>query len=145
MAKFEEAFEDTQKIFDSLIQHAELNRVVDIELRVNNKQKEIYSVTKNNDFYKHETKKDVYIIINEKIFEQLEDWQQVMIAEEAITTIVFDAEKDKLTLKKGDVGITKVGAFSGILSKYGADRYEVLQESIKTLYQAEKEEADVDA
>lgn len=30
--------------------------------------------------------------------------------------------------------------FSGLLRKYGYDKYEVLRESIKTLYDADKEE-----
>ena len=50
----------------------------------------------------------------------------------------FDTEKDKLEIKKGDVE-----TFSGLLSKYGYDRYEVVRESIKTLYNVEKEEAEV--
>ena len=92
---------------------------------------------------KAETNKEVYIIVNELIFEQLEEIHQVLIAEEAITAIVYDDEKDKITIKRGDVGVTKRGAFSGIIQKFGADMYEVVQESIKTLYNAEQEEAEV--
>ena len=87
---------------------------------------------------KFETKNDLYIFVNEQIFEQLEDWQKVIVAEEALAGVYFDTEKDKLEIKKGDVE-----TFSGLLSKYGYDRYEVVRESIKTLYQVEKEEAEV--
>ena len=42
---------------------------------------------------------------------------------------------EKVIITKGDV-VT----YSGLLRKYGYDKYEVLRESIKTLYNAEKEE-----
>ena len=84
-----------------------------------------------------------YESVNELIFEQLEEQHQLLVAEEAITSIVYDIEKDKISLKRGDVGITKRGAFSGILKKYGPETYEVVQESVKTLYNTKKEEAEV--
>ena len=72
------------------------------------------------------------------IFEQLETWQKIVVAEESISGIVFDPEKDKLEIKTGDVS-----TFSGLLRKYGYERYEIVEESIKTLYNVEKETAEV--
>ena len=143
MAEFYEPHEDTLSIFNGVIANKELDRVVSIAIRSNNRQKEIYTIQKSSELMKAETNKEVYIVVNELIFEQLEEVHQVLVAEEAITAIVFDFEKDKLSIKKGDVGLTKRGAFSGIIQKFGADMYEVVQESIKTLYNAEKEEAEV--
>jgi hypothetical protein len=143
MADFYEPHEDTMRIFNGVIADKELNRVVSIAIRSNNRQKEIYTVLKSSELMKSETNKEVYIVVNELIFEQLEEIHQVLVAEEAVTCIVFDDEKDKITLKKGDVGITKRGAFSGILQKFGPDMYNVVQESIKTLYNAEQENAEV--
>ena len=143
MAEFYEPHQDTMAIFNGVIANKELDRVVSIAIRSNNKQKEIYSVQKSSELMKSETKKEVYIIVNELIFEQLEEIHQVLVTEEAVTAIVFDYEKDKISLKKGDVGLTSRGAFSGIIQKFGSDMYEVVQESIKTLYNAEKEEAEV--
>ena len=136
MAKYEEPFDDTQEIFDGVIANAELDRYVNIKLLSDNKSKTITKVVKANPLLKFETKNDLYIFVNEQIFEQLEDWQKVIVAEEALAGVYFDTEKDKLEIKKGDVE-----TFSGLLSKYGYDRYEVVRESIKTLYQVEKEEA----
>lgn len=143
MAEFYEPHEDTMSIFNGVIANKELDRVVTIAIRSNNRQKEIYTIQKSSELMKAETNKEVYIVVNELIFEQLEEIHQVLVAEEAITAIVFDHEKDKLSIKKGDVGLTNRGAFSGILQKFGPDMYEVVQESIKTLYNAEKEEAEV--
>ena len=138
MAKYEEPFDDTQEIFDGVIANAELDRYVNIKLLSDNKSKTITKVVKANPLLKFETKNDLYIFVNEQIFEQLEDWQKVIVAEEALAGVYFDTEKDKLEINKGDVE-----TFSGLLSKYGYDRYEVVRESIKTLYQVEKEEAEV--
>jgi len=138
MAKYEEPFQDTQEIFNGVISIAELERFVNIKLLSDNKSKTITKVVKANPLLKFETKNDLYIFINEQIFEQLEDWQKLIVAEEAIAGVYYDNEKDKLEIKKGDVE-----TFSGLLSKYGYDRYEVVRESIKTLYNVEKEEAEV--
>jgi len=143
MEEFYEPHEDTMSIFNGVIANKELDRFVSIAIRGNNKLKEVYQIKKTDNLMKAETKKEIYIIVNEVIFEQLEEIHQVLIAEEAITAIIFDAEKDKLTVKKGDVGLTSRGAFSGILQKFGHEMYEVVQESIKTLYEVEKEQAEV--
>jgi len=138
MAKYEEPFADTQEIFDGVIANAELDRYINIKLLSDNKSKTISKVVKANPLLKFETKNDLYIFVNEQIFEQLEDWQKVIVAEEAVAGVYYDTEKDKLEIKKGDIE-----TFSGLLSKYGYDRYEVVRESIKTLYNVEKEEAEV--
>ena len=143
MAEFYEPHEDTLSIFNGVISNKELDRVVSIAIRGNNKQKEIYSIQKSGELMKNETNKEIFIVVNEVIFEQLEEIHQVLVAEEAITAIVFDVEKDKLSVKKGDVGITNRGAFSGILQKFTPEMYELVQESIKTLYNLEKETAEV--
>jgi hypothetical protein len=140
MAEFYEPHEDTMSIFNGVIGNKDLARTVRIAIRSNNRQKEIYTVQKSSELMKAETNKEVYIVVNELIFEKLEEIHQVLVAEEAVTAIVYDFEKDKLSLKKGDVGLTKRGAFSGILEKFGSDMYNVVQESIKTLYNAKQEE-----
>jgi hypothetical protein len=138
MAKYEEPFQDTQEIFGGVIANADLERFLNIKLLSDNKSKTITKVVKANPLLKFETKNDLYIFVNELVFEQLEDWQKVIVAEEAIAGVYYDNEKDKLEIKKGDIE-----TYSGLLSKYGYDRYEVVRESIKTLYNVEKEEAEV--
>jgi hypothetical protein len=102
MAKFEQPFEDTKGIFDSLILNANLDRYVTIEVLVNNRLKEIYKPTKTNDLTKYKTGVDVFLVINEKVFDQLSDVQKVIVADEAISGIHYDSEKEKLTISKTD-------------------------------------------
>jgi hypothetical protein len=80
------------------------------------------------------TNEDAVVIINEKIFEQLEDEQKLMVVEEYVARLYFDSEKGKLSLINPDVN-----TFSLLLRKYGYDKYERLNESIKALYTQEAE------
>ncbi len=129
MAKFEQPFEDTKAIFDSLITSLNLDRYVTIKVLVNNRLKEIGKVVKANDLIKYETGADVYIILNERVFDQLNEVQKVIIAEELLSGIYFDSEKDKLVIKSADVK-----TFSGLLKKYGATQYLELHELITLIY-----------
>ena len=135
MAKFNEPFEETQALFDEKIITAGLDQTVNITIVVNDSAKEIFKVNKANELLKYRTGDDIIIVLNEKIFDQLPTEHRHIVAEEALASIHFDAEKDKLIISKPDV-IT----FSGVLSKFTFDTWNVVRESIKTLYQAEKEE-----
>jgi hypothetical protein len=92
-------------------------------------------VFKANDLIKHMTNNDIVIVINETIYDKLNLEQKIMVTEEALAGVHYDNEKEKVIITKGDV-IT----YSLLLRKYGYEKYEVLRESIKTLYNVEKEE-----
>lgn len=133
MAKFEEPFIDTVALYDEKIKAIGLDQFINIVVVTNNTAKEIFKVTKANELLKYRTGDDVLIVLNEKIFDQLEDVQKHILVEESLASIHFDTEKDKLIITKPDVV-----AFSGILSKYSFDTWTVLHESIKSLYDADK-------
>ncbi len=138
MAKYEEVYEDTKGLFDTIAANADLTRFVNIKLLAHNKSKDIFKVVKANDLVRHMTNEDIIILLNEKIFEKLTAEQKTMVAEEALATLFYDSEADKLVISKPDVT-----TFSGLLRKYTYARYEILKESIKTLYKAEADaEAD---
>lgn len=137
MAKYEEVFEDTQTMFADAIDKSGLNRYANITVLANNKAKEITKISKANDLFKFKTGDDICIIINEKIFEKLTPEQQLIVVEESIAGISFDSEKDKIDNKTEDFK-----AFSGILRKYGFETIDVIRESIKSLYQIEKDQDD---
>jgi len=137
MAKYEEPFEETIDLYNQLIEQAGLSNFVNITILANNKAKEIFKVNKANELLKYRTGDDIIIVLNEKIFDQLTEEQRVIVAEESLASIHFDSEKDKIVISKPDV-VT----FSGILAKYSFDTWNVLKESITTLYNAEKQEED---
>ena len=135
MAKYEQPFEDTQEIFSKAIDATGLQNYITITVLSNNKSKKIFDVIKANELVKFRTGDDVFIVLNEKIFEGLTDEQKAIVAEQALAFISFDSENDKLVITKPDFL-----EHTGILAKYGFDIINVLKESIKTLYQAEEQE-----
>lgn len=136
MAKFDEPFEDTQALYDEKIKAIGLDQYINITVVVNNTAKDLFKVNKANELLKYRTGDDVLIVLNEKIFEQLTDAQKHIVVEDSLASIHFDTEKDRLVITKPDVI-----AYSGILSKFTFETWNVVRESIKTLYAAEKSEA----
>lgn len=137
MAKYEEPFEDTIELFNQVISDAGLERYMTITVLTNNKAKDIFKVNKANELLKFRTGDDIIIVINEKIFEQLTDDQKRIVVEEAIAYISYDSENDKVLITKPDFM-----AHSGILRKHTFNTIEVVRESVKSLYDAEKEAED---
>lgn len=138
MSKFSELSLENENVMNEALVKSGLDHVINVKFLGDDRQKTIYKVQKSNALVKFETNNDVYVILNELIFDQLEEWQKIMVAEESLACLSFNYEKDKLDIKKGDVQ-----TFSGFLKKYGYDRYEVLTESIKTLYNVKQEDAAV--
>lgn len=136
MANYEVPFEDILGIFEGVIANTDLDRYITIEVLSDNKQKTVTKLKKNDNYAKYKTGVDVVIFINEIILEQLEEVHQLLIAEEAVSGISFNPEKDKLEVKQPNVK-----TFDGVLEKFGYPMYNVVQESIKTLYQVQKENA----
>jgi hypothetical protein len=135
MAKFTEVFDDTQTLFTNFINQIDSLSEVNVKILGNNRLKEIGKVVKANDLLKHMTNEDVIILLNEKIFDNLQDEQKMMVVEELVARLYYDSEKDKLTIINPDVN-----TFSLLLRKYGYDKYEVLHETIKALFAQEAEE-----
>ena len=137
MAKYEETFEETKTIVNQLILNSGLSNNANITILTNNRAKDIFKVNKANELLKYRTGDDIIIVLNEKIFDQLTPEQRVIVAEESLASISYDLENDKLVISKPDV-VT----FSGLLSKHTFEVWNVLRESIKTLYAAEQQEED---
>lgn len=135
MATFQEVFADTQQLFTNHIDSIDSLREVQIKILANNRLKEIGKVIKANELLKHLTDEDIIILVNEKIFEQLEEEQKLIVVEELVASIYFDAEKAKISLIKPDFT-----TYSLLLRKFGYESFDVLRESIKTLFSKENSE-----
>ena len=114
-----------------------LSNLVNITILANNKAKDLFKVNKANELLKFRTGDDVIIVLNEKIFDQLTQEQRLIVVEESLASLSYDTEADKLVINKADV-VT----FSGVLAKHTFATWDVLRESIKTLYAAEKQAED---
>jgi len=137
MAKYEDVFEETQDLYNQVINQSTLGNSVNITILADNKAKDIFKVNKANDLLKFRTGDDIIIVLNEKIFDQLTPEQRLIVVEESLGSISWDNDKDRLVITKPDV-VT----FSGVLAKHTFATWDTLRESIKTLYSAEKQAED---
>jgi len=117
--KYEEIFEDTQAMYTQAQSNANLTNRVNITVLTNNKAD------------------DIIIVINEAVLEKLTPEQQLMVVEESLASISYDSEADAIVINKPDV-VT----FSGLLRKHTFETWNVLRESIKSVYDAEKQAED---
>jgi hypothetical protein len=131
MAKYTEVSEFNADIFQTQVEEADLHRYLNVKVLADDRQKTIFKVIKANPLVKHMTNEDVIIIINEKIFDGLEDNQKRLVADEAVTYFSFDSEKDRLVMHQPDLT-----TFRGVIRKYTFEVYEALVESIQSLYDA---------
>lgn len=139
MAKFEEVYDDTLKLFNTHINNSGIPQFVNIKILSNNTIKDYFGVvTKSQDIVKFMTDYDVIIQINEPIFDQLEDNQKDYIVKDLLAQVVYDIEKDKLTIVKPDIT-----TFSGVLRQYDIDTYSGIKESIASLLEQKKIQEDL--
>jgi hypothetical protein len=137
MSKFQEPFEDTIEIFDKILRQTNLDTLINVKILTNNSLKEIGKVSKANDIVKYLSKVDVIIILNELIFEMLNDEQRQMVADELLAHVSFNHEKDTVVVNKPDINVHSL-----VLKKYGSDNYIETHTLIK---EAISQKADMDA
>lgn len=138
MSKFEEVFEDTLELFQKHINESSIPKFIKIKILSNNKiKKDFGSVNKSQDIVKYMTDYDIIIQVNEPIFDQLEGTQKEYIVNDLLAKIVYDMDKDKITIINPDVS-----TFSGVLRKYGIDTYQSIKESIAVLLEQKQIEED---
>ena len=138
MAKFEEVYQETTDIFKTHITNSNIPQFIKIKLLSNNTIKDFGTVTKSQDIVKFMTDYDVIIQINETIFDQLEEEQKEYVVKDLLAHIVYDMEKDKLSISPADVT-----TFSGVLRQYNIDTYLGIKESIVTLLEEKKIQEDL--
>jgi hypothetical protein len=138
MAKFEEVYEDTLSLFQKHIDQTSIPRMVKIKILSNDAiKKEFGKVSKTNDIVKFMTDYDVVIQVNEPIFDQLEDKQKEYVVRDLLAQIVYDIEKDKISIVSHDIT-----TFSGVLRNFDIDTYLSIKESIITLLEQKQIEED---
>jgi hypothetical protein len=138
MAKFEEVYEDTLTLFQKHIDQTSIPRMVKIKILSNDAiKKEFGKVSKTNDIVKFMTDYDVVIQVNEPIFDQLDEKQKEYVVRDLLAQIVYDMEKDKISIVSHDIT-----TFSGVLRNFDIDTYLSIKESIITLLEQKQIEED---
>lgn len=135
MAKWGEPSDETIKAFNDVLLRLDLENFINIKIIINDDQKEVGKIKKLTPDVKFALGDDLLIIVNESIFEQIPAIQQNMYIDELLTPISYNVENERLTINPPDVK-----TYSGFLQKYSFEQYEVMVESIKSLYDKAKED-----
>jgi hypothetical protein len=137
MAKIVKASEEMENLFDKVKETTTIKEWLKFEVLCNNKQKELYKIVKANEIVELLTDGlNFAVVINEEIFDQLPDNMKEMAIVECLAGVMVD-ENDKITLEKPNFS-----TYRGVLEKFGHDPIIVLHESIKSLYDAQKQKED---
>jgi hypothetical protein len=137
MAKYEKVSEETEKLFNDVIGNTSIPHWINFELVSNNKSKDVYQVRKMNDLVEKLTEGiNFVIIINEEIFDQLQENQQRILFDECLAGVSV-SEQDAVSYEKPNFT-----TYRGVLEKHGHEEIIVLKESVKSLYDKKKEQED---
>jgi len=136
MAVFQDVFPDTQELFDGFIGKIESLNEVSIKILGNNKLKEPYKVVKATDLTRYLSTYDIVIIVNESVFELLDEENKQMIIEESVARIYYDMEKGKVSIINPDMS-----TFSLLVVKFGIDKYIRLQQMVREIFQQQADAA----
>jgi hypothetical protein len=138
MAKFEAVSEELESLFFEVRDNTTIPHWVEFKVLRNDKQKgEPCKLLKNSELVETLTSGvNFVVVINEKILGQLpEDMQRITI-DECLAGVGVD-ENDGLSKNAPNFN-----THTGVLQKYGHDPIITLHESIKSLYDAEKQKED---
>lgn len=138
MAKFEEASEDVVKLFIEVRDNTNIPHWVEFKVLCNNKQKnDVCKIVKSNDLVQVLSEGiNFAVVINEDIFNELPEDLQKMAVDECLAGVQV-SDSDTVSLEKPDFC-----TYTGVQKKYGDTPVVVLHESIKTLYDAQKQRED---
>ena len=133
MFKYQKVSVDVEEKFESVRNQTAIPQWVEIQIMCYDKLKQISKTVKMSDLVEAITDGiNFVVVINEKIFDQLDDQQQTMVLEEALAGIRI-SDRDALSLETPDFN-----TYTGFLEKYG-NIVITLKESIKTLFEVEKQ------
>jgi len=137
MAKIERASEDVVNLFEEIRNKTSIPHWIQFEVLCNEKQKELYKITKSNDVVEVLTEGvNFAIVFNEEVLEALPvDMQETAIIE--CLAGVSVSESDAVSLDKPNFN-----TYTGVLQKYGHESIIKLHESIKSLFDEKKQRED---
>lgn len=137
MAKYEEISDYITEMVNEHMSARTLERYISFKVIASNTQKkEVVKPIKATDIVKYHSKIDLFVLINEGVFENLPEEMQRLSIENALTGVVFNTEKETLIVEKPDFV-----AHGGFLEKYGNDTHIKLVESIKSAFDKKKDDA----
>lgn len=100
MSKFVEVFEETQQLFNEVLNSTSIPEWVTFKLLSDNNQSELYQVKKLSELFEILTDGiSIVIIINESVFDMLDETQKKIVFEEALCGVNVNFQTDKLSIR----------------------------------------------
>jgi len=135
MAKYIDVDSDYEEMFQEAFMTKELDMILTLKVIAVDKQKDVIKPTKASDVVRYLNGIDVFMFLNQEVFQKLEEVSQRVLVEEAIAQIKFDVEKEKLTIDKGDIHTPSL-----FLKKHTLDTYLAVQQNVSQVLEQMKEE-----
>jgi hypothetical protein len=138
MSKYTEVTQDTQMLFNRVLDATTIPDWLEFKLYCDIKMKDVYKLVRCNELIQEATSGINFIlVINEEVLEQLEPKQQDLVIEEALCGVLVD-ENDRVKNTPPDFT-----TYKGMMRKYGVEEMIRLKESIfAVLDQKEENEAE---
>lgn len=139
MAKFFEISEENQEIFDDIWQETGMFNYVDLKLLGVPKAKEVIKVQKTNPQaeYLGKCPDSIICTVYEQAFDRLDERGKKLLAEDALSLVSYDGEKDKII-----VGVPQIVVTVGGRSKYGDELINISESAVLAIQQIAEEEAE---
>ena len=139
---FGEVSDDVRAVLDEVVEQTNLENFMNIYYYAVSKQKTVVKVSKLNPIGEAVSKKPgtVVITVVEEIFERLSPKQQKILAEDAINQILYDDEKDKISIEAPAITMTLDS-----WRKYGTELANAYETSLLTVQQLEEEKKEAKA
>jgi len=137
MAKYNGVDEDDeiQIIFDSVLNATSIPKWVTFRVLTNEKAKVLIEAKKMSDLMITLSDVNIAIVINPKVFDQLEDEYKKLVIQECLTGISVDMENDKINIEKPDFT-----TYSSFLNIHGNEKIIRIKEVTKSIFDKIEEE-----
>lgn len=137
MASFGKVSEETQELFDTICSETGLHNFMDMRIYNVAKSKKLIDVKKCPPLGETVAEKTqvVCVLVYEKAFERLDEKAQETLMRDALNNVVFDSEKDKITIGVPQIVVTAQGR-----AKWGDELINYAEQSILIMQQILDEE-----
>jgi len=137
MAKWGNPSDETHDIITEVLVGANLDTHARTKIIVNDDQKKVLDIKKETDANLFAYGYHMKITVNELIFDGLTDEYKLLATQEVLAGTHWDFENDKLVVNQPN----KI--HRAFVDKYGWEKYESLKEIVDSLYDSQKNEANL--
>lgn len=137
MAKLGAVSDDTRNLVDEILGKTGLANFVNAEVMSITKQKQIVTVKRANATTEYLANKpdSICIYVYEDAFDRLDENARYLVMEDALNTVYYDTEKDKIVITPQQIMVTMGGR-----AKYGETLINAIEAGVHVIAQIEEEE-----